>query len=44
MYGSIKKNATDNPATKYMGFIFVSARGIDKDSRQNLLLNEFDPK
>lgn len=27
-----------------MGFIFVSARGIDKDSRQNLLLNEFDPK
>ena len=25
-----------------MGFIFVSGRGIDKDSRQNLLLNEFD--
>ena len=44
MYGSIKKNAQNNPATKYMGFIFVSGRGIDKDSRQSLLLNEFDPE
>ena len=27
-----------------MGFVFVSGRGLEKDARQVLLLNEFDPK
>ena len=27
-----------------MGFVFVSGRGLEKDARQVLLLNQFDPK
>ena len=32
-YGSIKKEISANPNVKYMGFVFVSSRGIDKESR-----------
>ena len=29
----IYKEIKANPSTKYMGFVFVSTRGMDKDSR-----------
>ena len=41
MYGSIKKMLTANPSRTYIGFVFVSGRGVEKESEQVLLLNEF---
>ena len=33
-----------DPTKTFIGFVFVSGRGLDKNSRQCLLLNEFDEK
>ena len=44
MYGGIKKELSSNPTVKYMGFIFVSARGLDKDGRFVIVQNAYDKK
>ena len=44
MYGSVKTRLSMNPHKKHMGFVFISGRGMDKDSRQIMLLNQYDKK
>ena len=41
MYGSINKMLKKNPGRTYIGFVFVSGIGVEKESEQVLLLNEF---
>jgi hypothetical protein len=40
--GSIGKTLKQNPSQTYLGFVFVSASGMEIDGKLNLLLNEYD--
>ena len=40
MYGTINKMLGKNPDRTYIGFVFASGRGVEKESEQVLLLNE----
>ena len=42
MKGSIKKRLKEDPELRHLGFIFVSCRGLHKDGKQVILLNEFE--
>ena len=38
----LQEGAKKDPQETYVGFIFVSGEGINKDGEQHLVLNQFD--
>ena len=42
LFSQIKKELYKNPATRQLNIFFFACHGIDKNSEQNLVLNEFD--
>ena len=44
LFSEIKKQLFKNPATRQLNMFFFACHGIDRNSEQNLVLNEFDPE